>query len=225
MTPSFEILTLFPSFFSTPLSVGLMARAQAAGRFAVRTHDLRDYTADRHRTVDDASAGGGPGMVMKAEPIVRAVEAVQRPGARRIYFSPQGRRLEQGMLCEYLGCEQLVLLCGQYEGVDERALELVIDEEVSIGDYILTGGEYAALVFVNAVARLIPGVVGDEASLEEESFAAGLLEYPHYTRPPEFRGLSVPELLRSGNHAEIARWRSEQALARTRRKRPELLKK
>ena len=193
----------------------------------IRFHDIRNFTEDKHRKTDDIPYGGGPGMVMKPEPIVAAVEAAVVPDkkVRRIYFSPQGHPLQQGQLASYLAYDQLILLCGRYEGVDERAIEQAIDEEVSIGDYILTGGEFAAMVFVDAVSRLIPGVLGEEESLKSESFSVPLLEYPQYTRPPEFRGRKVPDVLLSGDHAKIEAWRREQSLERTRRKRPDLLKK
>jgi tRNA (guanine37-N1)-methyltransferase len=194
---------------------------------AIRLHDIRNFTEDKHRKTDDIPYGGGPGMVMKPEPIVAAIDAAVVPSkkVRRIYFSPQGRPLRQEHLASYLDYDQLILLCGRYEGVDERAIEQAIDEEVSIGDYVLTGGEFAAMVFVDAVSRLIPGVLGEEESLKSESFSASLLEYPQYTRPPEFRGRKVPDVLLSGDHAKIETWRREQSLERTRRKRPDLLKK
>lgn len=194
---------------------------------AIRFHDIRNFTEDKHRKTDDIPYGGGPGMVMKPEPIVAAVESAVVPDKkiRRIYFSPQGRPLKQEHLAGYLAYDQIVLLCGRYEGVDERAIELAIDEEVSIGDYVLTGGEFAAMVFVDAVSRLIPGVLGEEDSLKSESFSASLLEYPQYTRPPEFRGKKVPEILLSGDHQKIEQWRRERALERTRSRRPDLLKK
>jgi len=233
----FDILTLFPQLFDSPFSHSILKRAKEAGLISIRLTDIRNFTQDKHRRADDIPYGGGPGMVMKPEPIVAAIESVSETGkqARRIYFSPQGRPLQQKHLAEYLKYDQLILLCGRYEGVDERAIELVIDEEVSIGDYILTGGEFAAMVFVDALSRLVPGVLGEEESLKNESFASPfekgeqvgspLLEYPQYTRPPEFRGLKVPNILLSGDHAKIEEWRRAQALERTRRKRPDLLKK
>ena len=226
-----DILTLFPSVFDSPFSVSILSRAISKKVFSVRTHDIRHFTVDRHKTVDDIPYGGGAGMVMKPEPIVAAIEEVTLPNKKtcRIFFSPQGRLLRQDNLKRYLEFDQLVLLCGRYEGVDERVVENFIDEEVSIGDYILTGGEFAAMVFIDAVARLIPGVVGSGESLREESFvgrpqAAPLLEYPQFTRPPDFRGLKVPEILLSGDHKKIEIWRREQALLRTKKKRPDLLK-
>jgi tRNA (guanine37-N1)-methyltransferase len=225
MPLQFDILTLFPSLFDSPFSHSILKRAQEKGLISIRLHDIRSFTKDKHRTADDVPYGGGAGMVMKAEPVVSAIEAAADPGKkiRRIYFSPQGRLLKQEHLAEYLQYEQIILLCGRYEGVDERALHF-IDEEVSIGDYVLTGGEFAAMVFVDALARLVPGVLGNEESLRDESLARSLLEYPHYTRPPEFRGYKVPEILLSGDHAKIEAWRREQALLRTKKKRPDLLK-
>ncbi len=232
MPLQFDILTIFPQLFDSPFSHSILKRAQEAGLISIRLRDIRDFAEDKHRKTDDIPYGGGAGMVMKPEPIVAAIEAAVQPGkkVRRIYFSPQGKLLRQEDLSDYLQYDQLVLLCGRYEGVDERAIHFV-DEEVSIGDYILTGGEFAAMVFVDAVARLIPGVLGEEESLKDESFSAGrtqgspLLEYPQYTRPPEFRGQKVPDILLSGDHAKIDAWRRDQALERTRKKRPDLLKK
>lgn len=222
----FDILTLFPSLFESPFSATIIARAVSRDLIRIRTHDLRNYATDKHLTVDDIAYGGGPGMVMKPEPIVAAMESVVRKGKkiRRIYFSPQGKLLKQADLKGYLQHDQMILLCGRYEGVDERVIEHFIDEEVSIGDYILTGGEFAAMVFVDSVSRLVPGVVGSEESLGTETFSESLLEYPQYTRPPEFRGFKVPEILLSGDHKKIEAWRREQALLRTRKKRPDLLK-
>lgn len=225
----FDILTLFPSLFDSPFSFSILKKAQERGLLSLHVHDIRKFTKDKHKTADDVPYGGGPGMVMKPESIVDCLESVAQSGKkiRRIYFSPQGRPLHQSQLEEYLSYDQLILLCGRYEGVDERVIEHFIDEEVSIGDYVLTGGEFPAMVFVDAVARLIPGVVGAEESLQEESFSgqAPLLEYPQYTRPPEFRGHKVPDILLSGDHKKIEAWRREQAMLRTRRKRPDLLKR
>ena len=227
MPLQFDILTIFPSLFDSPFSHSILKRAQEAGLISIRRHDIRDFAQDKHRKTDDVPYGGGPGMVMRPEPIVEAMEVAVLPDkrARRIYFSPQGQPLKQERLASYLAYDQLVLLCGRYEGVDERAIEEAIDEEISIGDYILTGGEFAAMVFVDAVSRLIPGVLGEEESLKNESFSDSLLEYPQYTRPSEFRGRKVPDVLLSGDHAKIEAWRREQALERTRKKRPDLLKK
>lgn len=224
---TFDILSILPTLFESPFSVSILKRAQETGLVSLKIHDIRNFASDKHRTVDDIPYGGGPGMVMKPEPVVAAIEAVVHPDrkVRRIYFSPQGRPLKQEHLHEYLGYDQIVLLCGRYEGLDERVMPFV-DEEVSIGDYVLSGGEFAALVFVDAVARLVPGVVGCAESLQEESFSdSSLLEYPQYTRPPDFRGSKVPEVLLSGDHKKIAEWRRQQATLRTKKKRPDLLKK
>ncbi len=220
----FDILTLFPRIFESPFSFSILNRAVTQNLIAIHVHDIRQHAHDRHRTADDIPYGGGPGMVMKPEPIVEAIEAATQVGlkSRRIYLSPQGRVLKQADLKSYLDYDQLILLCGHYEGVDERVIEHFIDEEVSIGDYVLTGGEFPAMVFIDAVARLIPGVLGAEESLKDESFSLPLLEYPHYTRPPEFRGHKVPDILLSGDHQKIERWRREQALLRTKKKRPDL---
>lgn len=230
----FHILTLFPDFFRGPLEESILGRAAARGLVRVRVHNIRDYAQDRHRVTDDYPFGGGSGMVMKPEPLFRAVEAVQRgiageageEAARRapvVLLTPQGRPFRQDAAQEMAGYEDLILVCGHYEGVDERVREHLATDEVSIGDYVLTGGEPAALVVADAVARLVPGVVGDPESLVSESHTTGLLEYPQYTRPRSFRGWDVPDMLLSGNHAEIARWRRRQALLRTLRRRPELL--
>jgi tRNA (guanine37-N1)-methyltransferase len=218
-----DVVTIFPEYLE-PLNVSLVGKARAAGRLDVRVHDLRQWTHDKHHTVDDTPYGGGPGMVMKPEPLFDAVEAVRTPEARVILLTPQGRLFKQAVAAELSLLPHLVLICGHYEGIDERVREHVVDDELSIGDFVLTGGELAAVVVVDAVARLLPGVLGADASLDEESHSAGLLEYPHYTRPAEFRGWRVPGVLLSGNHAEIARWRRRQALERTRQRRPDLLR-
>lgn len=222
----FDVLTVFPGMFSGPLTESILRRAQENGLIEVVVHDLRDYTTDRHRTTDDSPFGGGAGMVMLAEPIAAALEGVRRelPGIRPrvIALTPAGRRFDQSLARELAGEEWLILLCGHYEGIDERALALA-DEELSIGDYVLTGGELPAAVVIDAVARLLPGVLGDAASPVEESFDDGLLEYPQYTRPAVWRGQPVPEVLLSGNHAAIRRWRRKEALRRTWRRRPDLL--
>ena len=220
----FHILTIFPEFFVSPLSVSLVKKAQAKGVLSCSVHNLRDYAVGAHRSTDDTPYGGGPGMVMKPEPIVAALEAIGKTMCSpwKILLSPQGELLSQKKVAKLAQKEALILVCGRYEGVDERVRSFV-DEEVSIGDYILNGGEAAALVIIDAVARLVPGVVGRQESTEEESFSEGLLEYPHYTRPEEFRSLRVPEVLLSGNHAEITRWRRRQALLRTRERRSDLL--
>ncbi|MDI6870332.1 MAG: tRNA (guanosine(37)-N1)-methyltransferase TrmD [Bacillota bacterium] len=222
----FDVLTVFPGMFSGPLTESILKRAQENGLIEVAVHDLREFTADRHRTTDDSPFGGGAGMVMLAEPIARALEAVRRARPhgrpRIIALTPAGRCFKQEVARELAREEWLILICGHYEGIDERALTLA-DEELSIGDYVLTGGELPAMVVIDAVARLQPGVLGGAASTAEESFDDGLLEYPHYTRPAVWRGLPVPEVLLSGNHAAIRRWRRKEALRRTWRRRPDLL--
>ena len=222
----FHIITIFPEWFASPLSTSLLHKAQDKGVLSFCVHDLRDYAPGKHRATDDTPYGGGWGMVMTPEPLVNAVEAVSEPlhNSRRIFLSPQGQPLSQAKTAELATCEALVLVCGRYEGVDERVLAFV-DEEISIGDYIVSGGEVAALVLIDAVARLVPGVVGRMESTEDESFSTGLLEYPQYTRPEKFRGMPVPPVLLSGHHAEISRWQRRQALLRTRTRRPDLLKK
>lgn len=220
----FYILTIFPEMFAPPLSASLLKKAQERGALRISVYNLRDYATAKHRTTDDYPYGGGPGMVMKPEPIVTALETITSPLPHpwRVLLSPQGVPLTQVKVDELAKKEDLILICGRYEGVDER-IRTFIDEEISIGDYVLSGGEVAALVVVDAVARLVPGVVGKRESVQEESFAGGLLEYPQYTRPEEFRGLRVPEVLLSGHHQEVARWRRRQALLRTKARRPDLL--
>lgn len=220
-----DVVTIFPAVFREFLETSLIGRAIAAGLLDVRVHDLRDYTEDPHRSVDDEPYGGGGGMVMTAPPWLRAVRAVTAGGPRphRILLSPQGERLDDACVRNLAREERLVLLCGRYEAVDERVRTLVVDSELSIGDYVLSGGEVPAMVVVEAVSRHIPGVVGRPESVENESFRSGLLDHPHYTRPPTVEGLAVPEVLRSGDHARIDAWRREQALRATRRKRPDLL--
>ncbi len=219
-----DVLTLFPEMLEPMLSQSILGRAIDNGYLTVDLHNIRDYTENKHRSTDDYPFGGGAGMVMFAQPIVDAVDAVDpNHRARRIYLSPRGRTLNQHIVEELSGEDALLLLCGHYEGVDQRALDLCVDEELSIGDYILTGGELGALVVIDAVARLIPGVLGSEESSEEESFTTGLLEYPQYTRPAEFRGNRVPSVLLGGNHKDITAWRREQSLILTRRNRPDLL--
>ena len=222
----FHIITIFPEWFTSPLATGLLQKARDKAILSFAVHDLRDYAPGKHRSTDDTPYGGGWGMVMTPEPLVNALEAVSAPlpNPRRIFLSPQGQPLSQAKTAELAACEALVLVCGRYEGVDERVLAFV-DEEISIGDYIVSGGEVAALVLIDAVARLVPGVVGRKESTEDESFSTGLLEYPQYTRPEAFRGLAVPDVLLSGHHADITRWRRRQALMRTRARRPDLLKK
>lgn len=222
-----DILTLFPGICAGALGESMMRRAQDKDLAEIRVHNLRDWTRDKHRVTDEAPFGGGQGMVMKAQPIFEAVEALrERAGnapARVALMSPAGRRFDHAMAAEHAQLEHLILICGHYEGVDQRVVDHLIDEEISIGDYVLTNGALAALVVVDAVVRLIPGVLGDEESAGDDSFAHGLLEHPQYTRPAEYRGWRVPDVLLSGNHAAIARWRAEQALEKTRRVRPDLL--
>ncbi len=218
-----DVVTIFPGMLEGPLHESLLGKAVADGLVDVRLHDLRDFTEDRHRTVDDESFGGGPGMVMKPEPWFAAVESLGEDRGRVILLSPAGRRLDRDLVHELSGEPHLTLLAGRYEGVDERVVEGLPAEEISIGDYVLSGGELPALVLIEAVTRLIPGVIGREESHERDSFEDGLLDHPHYTRPAEFRGMVVPEVLRSGHHAEIERWRREAALEKTRRNRPDLL--
>ena len=221
-----DILTLFPEMCDTVLNESILGRAQKAGKVAFFTHQIRDFSADKHNRVDDAPYGGGMGMIMQPQPIYDCFQAVcEELGCRPhlIYLSPQGRTLTQQRVKELAELDNLVLLCGHYEGVDERVLEELVDEELSIGDYVLTGGELPALVLCDAVARMLPGVLSDEACFTEESHYSGLLEYAQYTRPPEWHGRKVPEILLSGHHANIDSYRKEDALRRTREKRPELL--
>jgi tRNA (guanine37-N1)-methyltransferase len=218
-----DVFTALPQILEPALGASLLGRAIAAGVVDVRVHDLRDYTTDRHRSVDDTPFGGGAGMVLAPEPIFRAVETV-RPPRPLFLLSPAGRRFDQPMATDLAARDPgFSLLCGRYEGVDERVREHLVDDDLSIGDYVLAGGEAAAFVVVEAVTRLVPGVVGNQASTEDESFQAGLLEYPHYTRPADFRGWEVPEVLRSGDHGRVARWRRAQAVARTLARRPDLI--
>ena len=221
-----DIVTIFPGIFESPLRESLLGRAIEAGVLDVRVHDLRDSTTDKHRQVDDESYGGGPGMVLKPEPVFAAVESLGAGDRRTLLLSPAGRRLDQDLVRELAAEPWLVLICGRYEGVDERVVEGLPAEEVSIGDYVVAGGEVPALVVLEAVTRLVPGVIGREESHERDSFGdEGVLDHPHYTRPAEFRGMRVPETLLSGNHAEIERWRREAALEKTRRNRPDLLER
>ena len=252
-----DIVTIFPDFFRGPLDYGITRRAAEMGLVKIKIHDLREFTHDKHRTVDDRPFGGGEGMVLKPEPIFECLEPLQVASRDQrlnraakesvILLSPQGERFTQKMATELSGLEHLVLICGRYEGVDERVAEFLADREISIGDYVLSGGELAAAVIIEAVTRLLPGAVGNEASTRQESFTAhsaseneqcgeftgnastcgsgGLLDYPHYTRPAEFRGMSVPEVLVNGNHEQIRRWRREQALKKTQRNRPDLIER
>jgi tRNA (guanine37-N1)-methyltransferase len=217
-----DVITLFPEMFS-PLEHSILGRAIEQGRLAVNYVNPRDFTSDRHRTVDDYPYGGGPGMVMKPEPIFLAVESVAGPESHVTLLSPAGRVFSQSIAAELAELQHLILICGHYEGVDERAREHLATDEISIGDYVLTGGELAAMVIIDAVARLLPGVLGHAESAGDESHSHGLLEYPQYTRPPEFRGWPVPDRLLSGHHAEIARWRRRQSLERTAARRPDLM--
>jgi tRNA (guanine37-N1)-methyltransferase len=218
-----DVFTIFPGILTSPLQESLLGKAIAAGLLDVRVHDVRDFTTDPHRQVDDESFGGGPGMVMKPEPFFAAVESLGADRGRVQILSPAGPRLHRDLVHELSEASHLTLLCGRYEGVDERVVDGLPAEEVSIGDYVLSGGELPALVLIEAVTRLLPGVIGREESHEQDSFEDRILDHPHYTRPAEFRGMAVPEVLRSGHHAEIERWRREAALDKTRRNRPDLL--
>ncbi len=220
----FDIITIFPEMFASVFSGGVVRRAVDKGLMEVRVHDLRDYTHDRHRQVDDRPFGGLEGMVFKPEPVFRAVEALRGSApARVVLLSPQGRKLDPRLAEDLAGCPRVILLCGRYEGVDERIVESLVDEEISIGDYVLTGGEPAAVVVVDAVSRFVPGVVGREESVRHDSFAEGRLDFPQYTRPRDFRGMKVPQVLFSGDHARIGRWRLKKALEKTLARRPDLL--
>lgn len=227
----FDILTLFPDIFEGVFNESIVKRAMQAGLVSIAIHNIRDYATDKHHITDEPPYGGGGGMIMKPEPIFRAVEAIldleegQEPEVPVILLSPQGRTFTQSVARELSKHPHLILICGHYEGVDERVRQFLVTDEISIGDYVLTGGEIPAMVIVDAVTRLIPGVLGDPGATFEDSHAEGLLEYPHYTRPPVFRGCSVPEVLLSGNHAEIVRWRRQEALRRTFERRPDLLAK
>ncbi|MGE5249483.1 MAG: tRNA (guanosine(37)-N1)-methyltransferase TrmD [Bacteroidota bacterium] len=223
----FEVFTLLPEVFPPYLETSILKRARQKGLIDVRVHNIRDYTHDRHHTTDDTPYGGGGGMVMKPQPVFEAVESILAGGipCPIIMLTPQGRLFDQRVAQELAAHERLALICGRYEGIDERIREHLITDEISIGDYVLTGGELPALIVVDAVARLLPGVLGDPEGAADDSHASGLLEYPHYTRPPEFRGWAVPEVLLSGDHARIEKWRREQSLLRTFRRRPDLLEK
>src|ERR1051325_4507951 len=224
----FDIVTIFPRMIEAALAEGVVSRGIASGVLDVKVHDLRDHTTDRHRSVDDVPYGGGPGMVMKPEPLVRAVEGVRRDRGTAdavILLSPQGERFTQAEAVRLSKLSHIVLLCGRYEGMDERVPQLVGAREISLGDFVVSGGELPAMIVVDAISRLVPGVVGDEQSVAEDSFARGLLDYPHYTRPAEFAGLKVPEGLLSGHHADVRRWRRKTALARTLERRPDLIER
>jgi tRNA (guanine37-N1)-methyltransferase len=225
----FHILTIFPDFFTGPFEHGVISRAKTAGLLEIQVHDLRHWTYDRHRTVDDRPFGGGEGMLLKPEPVFEAVESIlpERSGERKVVLlAAHGRPFTQSLACEYAGLEDLLLICGRYEGVDERIAQYLADDEVSIGDFVLSGGELAAAVVIDSVARLIPGVLGNEDSSRNESFSEeneGLLDCPQYTRPAEFRGWKVPDVLLGGNHEEIKRWRRAASREKTQRFRPELI--
>lgn len=223
----FDILTIFPEIFRSPLSESLIKKALDKGILQVRIWNLRDFTEDKHRTTDDYPYGGGAGMVMKADPIFRAVEEIKtnNPEARTLLLTPQGERFHQGLARGLSEQKHWILICGRYEGLDERVRQGVVDREISIGDYVLNGGEIPALVFLEVISRYVPGFLGSEQSVEEETFSDGLLEYPQYTRPPVIRGMEVPEVLLSGNHAEIKRWRRRESLKRTFLRRPDLLER
>ena len=218
-----DVLTLFPGMFPGPLDESIIKRACESGRLQLGVHDLRDYTHDRHRTVDDRPFGGGPGMLLKPEPLFEAVDALRGEKTRVILTSPAGRPFRQEIARELAGEKHVLLICGSYEGFDERVRQRLADDEISIGDYVLTNGALPAMVIVDAVTRLLPGVLGDDESSQDESFCGCLLEYPQYTRPAEFRGMNVPEVLLSGDHTAIEKWRREQATVQTRQRRPDLL--
>ncbi|MFP6641793.1 MAG: tRNA (guanosine(37)-N1)-methyltransferase TrmD [Myxococcota bacterium] len=223
-----DVLTLFPELFETFLGTAFVGQARDRDLVRIEVHDLREWTSDPHRAVDDSPYGGGPGMVMMPEPLVPAIEDLAGPkgrgrGALVLALSPQGRRLDQALLSRFAELDRLLLVCGRYEGIDQRVLELAVDEEVSLGDYVLSGGEIPAMAVIEGLVRLLPGVLGNPDSVRIESFGGALLEGPQYTRPPIYRGLGVPDVLRSGDHAAIARWRHEQALVWTRDRRPDLM--
>lgn len=218
-----DVLTLFPEMFAGPLEVSIVHRARKAGLLDLRVHDLRDWTHDRHKTVDDRPFGGGAGMVMKPEPIFEAVESLADDQTLVVLLAPTGRPFNQAIARELAAQARILFICGSYEGVDERVREALVDDDLSIGDYVLTNGGLPAMVIIDAITRLLPGALGDDESARDESFSHGLLEYPHYTRPAEFRGMKVPDVLLSGHHAEIEQWRTEQARQRTTQRRPDLL--
>lgn len=219
-----DIITIFPAMLGGFLGESMLKRAEDMGAVRFQTVNLRDFTTDRHQTVDDRPYGGGPGMIMKAEPLFKAVESLRTPGARVILMSPQGRRFDHALARELTSASHLIFVCGHYEGIDERVCETLVTDEISIGDYILTNGTLAATVVIDAVVRLLPNVLGGEGATEEESFVHGRLEYPQYTRPEVFRDMQVPEVLLSGDHAAVRRWRDEQARRRTAERRPDLMK-
>jgi len=221
----FDVVTIFPEYFTSPLQCSILGRAVEAGQVVVHIHNLRDFATDRHRVVDDYPYGGGGGMVLKPEPLFAACQALsaEPPPPYVVLLSPQGRVFTQEIAAELAQRPRVLLLCGHYEGVDERVREALVDDEISVGDYVLTGGEPAAMVIIDAVTRLLPGVLGDEEAPAKDSFAQGLLEHPHYTRPAEWRGRKVPEVLLSGHHEQIRRWRRKESLRRTQQRRPDLL--
>jgi tRNA (guanine37-N1)-methyltransferase len=223
----FDVLSIFPEMLRSPLDFSLLKKAREKGLIEIGLHDIRDWAEDKHRMTDDAPYGGGCGMVMKVEPLERALKSIRRADAQSlvVLMTPQGETFHQKIAAEFAKQNQMILICGRYEGFDERIREHLVDREISIGDYILTGGELSALVVIDAVSRLIPGVLGNDASAAKESFSQGLLEYPQYTRPAEYKGWCVPEVLASGNHAQIERWQRIEALRRTWQRRPDLLKK
>jgi tRNA (guanine37-N1)-methyltransferase len=223
----FDILTLFPGMFASPFDESIISRAREKQLIDISLHNIRDWAIDRHQTADDSPYGGGAGMVMKAEPLAASICAIKalRPDSAVIFTSPQGRRLSHRVALELAGRSGLIIVCGRYEGIDERVLTLCADDVISLGDFVLSGGEIAAMAIVDAVTRLIPGVLGSSESAETDSFCDGLLEYPHFTRPPEFEGLQVPEVLLSGNHELIRKWRRKESLRKTRALRPDLLSK
>jgi tRNA (guanine37-N1)-methyltransferase len=218
-----DVLTLFPAMFAGPLDVSIVQRARTAGLLDLRIHNLRDWTHDRHKTVDDKPFGGGPGMVLKPEPLFEAVESLASEKTHVMLMTPAGQPFNQAKARELSEREHMLIICASYEGVDERVVEALVDEELSIGDFVLTNGGLPAMLVIDAVTRLIPGALGHDESAADESFSHGLLEYPHYTRPAVFRGMKVPEILLSGHHAEIEKWRGEQAKLRTTQRRPDLL--
>ena len=223
----FDILTIFPEMFVSPFQVSLLKMAQEKGILDIQVHNIRDYALDKHRMTDDAPYGGGCGMVMKVEPITRALRSIQRIAGQSfvVLMTPQGKRLDQSMVEELSASQQIILICGHYEGVDERIREYLVDREISVGDYVLTGGEIPAMLVIDAVSRLVPGVLGNNESLKSESFSMGLLEYPQYTRPGEYNGWAVPDVLLSGHHKAITAWRRQESLKRTLKRRPDLLKR
>jgi tRNA (guanine37-N1)-methyltransferase len=221
----FDILSLFPEYFTGPFDESIISQAKKKGILDIRLLDIRDFADNKWRKVDDRPYGGGPGMVMMPEPVAKAIRSVKTEKSRTIYLSPQGAPLTAAKCRELAGCEHLILLCGHYEGIDERVLQKEVDEEISIGDYVLSNGCLAAIVLVDSVARFVPGVIGDERAADEDSFEGGVLDCPHYTRPEEFEGEKVPEVLLSGNHQKIAAWRKEAALRKTQAVRPDLFKR